>query len=238
MPHLPIPAPTRADSGHVPVPADSGHVPVPADTGPVPVPADTDPVPTRADAQRARVLAASVEIFGTRGYRATSMNEIAAEVGLSKPTLYHYFRNKEELLVRIYSEVLDESLRMAHETVDAAETPLAGLHALLVSRVVYTCENRELLKICFEEEDELRPDLAEELLVRRRAFEDVLVDALARHLAAHPGVALAMAPRVFVNLCLGAVNWTYKWYRPDGARTPAELGHGMADALLAVITPS
>lgn len=192
---------------------------------------------TRADAQRARVLATSVEIFGTRGYRATSMNEIAAGVGLSKPTLYHYFRNKEELLVRIYSEVLDESLRMARATVAAAPSPLDGLRDLLVSRVVYTCEHRELLKICFEEEDELRPDLVEELLVRRRAFEDVAVDALRSHLDAHPQVHLVMAPKVFVNLCLGAVNWTYKWYRPTGPRTPQELGREMADALLTAVTP-
>jgi AcrR family transcriptional regulator len=192
---------------------------------------------TRADAQRARVLATSVEIFGTRGYRATSMNEIAAGVGLSKPTLYHYFRNKEELLVRIYSEVLDESLRMARATVAGAPTPLDGLRALLVSRVRYTCENRELLKICFEEEDELRPDLAEELLMRRRAFEDVALGALEAHLAAHPRITLATTPTVFVNMCLGAVNWTYKWYRPTGPCTPAELGESIADALLSVITP-
>lgn len=194
--------------------------------------------PTRADAQRARVIATSVEIFGARGYRATSMNEIAARVGLSKPTLYHYFRNKEELLVRIYSEVLDDSLRTASETVAAAATPLDGLRDLLVSRVVYTCENRELLKICFEEEDELPPDLAEELLVRRRAFEEVALRTLERHLAAHPYVKLTMTPTVFVNMCLGAVNWTYKWYRPTGPSTPAELGCSIADALLAVITPS
>lgn len=193
--------------------------------------------PTRADAQRARVLATSVEIFGTRGYRATSMNEIAAGVGLSKPTLYHYFRNKEELLVRIYSEVLDDSLRMARETVAAAPTPLDGLRDLLVSRVVYTCENRELLKICFEEEDELRPDLADELLTRRRAFEEVALDQLRRHLTAHPHIRLGMSHTVFVNMCLGAVNWTYKWYRPAGPRTPAELGSAIADVLLAVLQP-
>ena len=193
--------------------------------------------PSRAEEQRARVLAASVEIFGARGFRATSMNEIAAGVGLAKPTLYHYFRNKEELLVRIYSDVLDESLRMALATVAAAPTAIDGLRELLISRVVYTCEHRELLKICFEEEDELRPELAEELLVRRRRFEDVVQSALEQHLADHPDVQLGMAPTVFVNMCLGAVNWTYKWYRPDGPRTPAELGAEIAGALLARITP-
>ena len=194
--------------------------------------------PSRAEEQRARVLAASVEIFGTRGFRATSMNEIAAGVGLSKPTLYHYFRNKEDLLVRIYSDVLDESLRMALATVAAAPTGIDGLRELLISRVVYTCEHRELLKICFEEEDELRPELAEELLVRRRRFEDVVQSALEQHLAAHPDVQLGMSATVFVNMCLGAVNWTYKWYRPDGPRTPVELGTEIAGALLAGITPT
>jgi TetR/AcrR family transcriptional regulator, cholesterol catabolism regulator len=192
----------------------------------------------RAAAQRQRVLRASVEIFSKRGFRATSMNEIAAGVGLSKPTLYHYFRNKEELLVLIYRDVLDESLRMAHETLAAAASPLAAVHDLLVSRVAYTCENQDLLKICFEEEDELRPDLAETLLERRRAFEDLLVDAVRAHLAAHPEVTLPMTPKTYVNMCLGAVNWTYKWYSADGPRTPRELGEEMADALMRVLAPA
>jgi AcrR family transcriptional regulator len=192
---------------------------------------------TRAAAQRERVLRASVEIFSRRGFRATSMNEIAAGVGLSKPTLYHYFRNKEELLVLIYRDVLDDSLRMAHETVAAAPTALDAVRELLVSRVVYTCENQDLLKICFEEEDELRPDLAETLLERRRAFEDVLTAAVLAHLAEHPEIRLPMAAKTFVNTCLGAVNWTYKWYSPRGARTPAELGAEMADVLLRALRP-
>jgi len=192
---------------------------------------------SRAAAQRQRVLRTSVDIFSRRGFRATSMNEIAAGVGLSKPTLYHYFRNKEELLVLIYQDVLDESLRMARETVAAAPTALDAVRDLIISRVVYTCENKDLLKICFEEEDELRPDLAESLLERRRAFEDVFTLAVHAHLAEHPDVRLAMTPKTYVNMCLGAVNWTYKWYSAAGARKPSELGRDIADALLKVLAP-
>ena len=194
--------------------------------------------PSRADAQRARVLAASVEIFGTRGYRATSMNEIAAGVGLSKPTLYHYFRNKEELLVRIYSDVLDESLRMAQETVAAAATPFDGLHDLLVSRVVLH------LREPGAAQDLLRGGgraAARALRGSDRAPAPVRGRRPSPRCGAtstqHPEVRPAMAPKVFVNMCLGAVNWTYKWYRPTGPRTPAELGPEMADALLAVLVP-
>lgn len=196
----------------------------------------TETAISRADLQRARVTSVSAEIFSRRGFRATSMNEIAAAVGLSKPTLYHYFRSKEELLVRIYSDVLDESLALGQRTVAAAATPLDAVRDLITSRVVYTCEHQALLKVCFEEEHELPPELAEQVLRRRRAFEQFFVAALGRHLAEHPEVRLPMAPKVYVNMCLGAVNWCYKWYRPGGANTPAELGRQMAATLTASLT--
>jgi AcrR family transcriptional regulator len=196
----------------------------------------TDTTISRADLQRARITSTAAGIFSRRGFRATSMNEIAAAVGLSKPTLYHYFRNKEELLVRIYSDVLDESVAMGERTVAAAETPLDAIRDLVASRVVYTCENKALLTVCFEEEHELPPELAEELLRRRRAFERLFASALERHLAENPGLRLPMTPKVYVNMCLGAVNWSYKWYRPSGPSTPEQLGRQLSETLTASLT--
>lgn len=193
----------------------------------------TTSAPTRADAQRARVLAISTEIFSRQGFRATSMNEIAAAVGLSKPTLYHYFRSKEELLVRIYTEVLDESVEDARRVVAAAETPLAGIRELITRRVVYTCEKQQILKVCFEEEHELPADLAEEVLARRRQFEDLFTEAVEAHRAEHRTALVDVVPRVYVNACLGAINWCYKWYRPSGPSTPEDLGRQIAATLTA-----
>ena len=135
-------------------------------------------VGSRADEQRQRILAAAVGVFSRRGYRATSMNDIAAGVGLSKPALYHYVRTKQDLLVQVYEEVLDESLRSARAIVAAAPSPLEAVRGLIVERVAYTCEHQDLLKICFEEESELPPELAEPILARRRAFEAVVLEAV------------------------------------------------------------
>ncbi|GAA1836254.1 TetR/AcrR family transcriptional regulator [Pseudonocardia ailaonensis] len=197
----------------------------------------TEATLSRADARRQRVLSTSAEIFSRRGFRATSMNEIAAAVGLSKPTLYHYFRSKEELLVRLYSDVLDESLVLGRATVAAADSPVAAIRDLIASRVAYTCRHQALLKVCFEEEHELPAELAAEVLARRRNFEDLFATALRQHLDAYPAVQLGMSPKVYVNMCLGAVNWSYKWYRPDGPLSPEELGGQIAASLTASIEP-
>ncbi|PVZ05823.1 TetR/AcrR family transcriptional regulator [Actinomycetospora cinnamomea] len=189
---------------------------------------------TRADEQRQRILAGAVAVFSRRGYRAASMNDVAAQVGLSKPALYHYVANKQALLVAVYEEVLDESTARAEAIVASAPSTREAVRRLLVDRVAYTCEHRDLLTICFEEESELPAELAEPILERRRAFEDVVLGAVQRHLD-ESGRTLPMAVRTYVNACLGAANWTYKWFDPAGPRSPRELGEDIAAALLPVL---
>ncbi|MFC5063219.1 TetR/AcrR family transcriptional regulator [Actinomycetospora atypica] len=189
---------------------------------------------SRADEQRRRILDAAVVVFSRRGYRATSMNDVAAGVGLSKPTLYHYVRTKQDLLVGIYEQVLDESLASARAIVAAAPTPLEAVRALVVERVRYTCEHQDLLKICFEEESELPDELAEPILERRRAFEAVVLGAVQAHLD-EAGLEVPIPPKVLVNTVLGAANWVYKWYSPSGPLSPRELGEQVAAVQLAVL---
>jgi AcrR family transcriptional regulator len=187
--------------------------------------------PSKADAQRQRVLNASAEIFSRRGYRATSMNEIAAEVGLSKPTLYHYFRCKEDILVRLYENVMEHTLSSAQAIAAAAPSPIATLREVITYRVRYTCENQALHKLFFEEEAELPTGLLRTVLQRRHEFENILKSAVVQHLAA-TGITLPTTPTVYVNTCLGAANWVYKWFDPEGDEDPQTLGEHIATLVL------
>jgi AcrR family transcriptional regulator len=189
---------------------------------------------SRADERRARILDAAVAVFSRRGYRAASMNDVAAHVGLSKPALYHYVSTKQDLLVAVYEEVLDESLASARAIVAAAPSTREAVRRLIVDRAAYTCEHRDLLTICFEEESELPPELAEPILERRRTYERIVRDAVEGHLR-ETGRTLPMAVGTYVNVCLGAANWTYKWFDPAGPRTPRELGEDVAAVLLPVL---
>ncbi|MFE0156200.1 TetR/AcrR family transcriptional regulator [Nonomuraea sp. NPDC059007] len=56
---------------------------------------------------KGRILAAALELFTARGYRTTSMREVAEQVGLTKPTLYHYFRSKSEIIQQLLDPFLD-----------------------------------------------------------------------------------------------------------------------------------
>jgi AcrR family transcriptional regulator len=74
------------------------------------------------DGKRGAVLHTAVRMFLERSYGRTSMDDVATQLNITKPALYHYFRNKEEILVEIYrlgTDLIDEML----DTIEADEKP-------------------------------------------------------------------------------------------------------------------
>jgi AcrR family transcriptional regulator len=191
-------------------------------------------VALRQQARRREVMAAAVAVFSERGYRATSMSDIADRLGMGKASLYHYVGSKEEILVELYEDVLRENVIAARRIASSGETALDALAELIADRVAYTCRNRELLRVFFEEEAELPARQQSRLISVRHEYEQTLLEMVARGETAGEFM-LTTTPQIFVNTVLGAANWTYKWFQPQGPLTPEELGAQMAKILLATL---
>lgn len=193
-------------------------------------------VALRQEARRRQVRDAALRVFSERGYRATSMQDLADAVGMGKASLYHYVDSKEEVLTELYEEVLRDNVHEVRRIASRELTAVEALREVLVERVAYTCRNRELLNVFFEEEAEL-PDRQRARLIRvRHEYEDAVLEIVARGLE-DSELVLGTTPRVFVNTVLGAANWAYKWFDPKGPLTPEELGADMAAVLLAGVLP-
>jgi TetR/AcrR family transcriptional regulator len=189
-------------------------------------------VALRQEARRREVLAAAVAVFSERGYRAASMSDIARKLGMGKASLYYYVSSKEEVLIELYEDVLRESVLSARHIAGSERTALDALAEVITDRVAYTCRNRELLRVFFEEEAELPARHQARIITVRHEYEQTLLDLCARGEAAGE-FTLPTRPPIFVNTILGAANWVYKWYRPQGDLSPEELGAQMAGMLLA-----
>lgn len=189
-------------------------------------------VALRQQARRREVMEAAVTVFSEHGYRAASMADIAAHLGMGKASLYHYVASKEELLIELYEDVLRESVIAARRIAAAEGSALDALADLIAERVAYTCRNRELLRIFFEEEAELPDRQQARLISVRHEYEQTLREVVAAGEAAGE-LTLTTTAAIFVNTLLGAANWTYKWYQPQGPLSPEELGAQIAAVLLA-----
>lgn len=182
--------------------------------------------------KRQLVLDAAIRVFSERGYRATSMWDLARAVGLSKPALYHYVSSKEALLVELYAGVTASGVESARVMLARDDVePVDAIRELLAERVQFTCDNRRLLQIFFEEEAEIPPDLTREMRRQRRRYEDALIELLNRGVK-NGTIHFDTTPRITVNALLGAAHWTYKWFDPKGAKTSREVAEEIADLLM------
>ncbi|GAA3168873.1 TetR/AcrR family transcriptional regulator [Blastococcus jejuensis] len=173
------------------------------------------------------LLAGAVAVFNERGYEATSMDEVATRLGVTKSALYHHVPSKGELLRLALDRALDALFAVTQETgattgpaIDRLEYVVRGSVRVLAAELPFVTL---LLRLRGNTEIERTA------LHRRREF-DRIVTGLVRA-AEHEGdVRADVDPAVLSRLLFGTVNSLTEWYRPGGDLSAADL----ADAVVAI----
>jgi AcrR family transcriptional regulator len=173
------------------------------------------------------LLAVSVAVFNERGYDATSMEDLAARLGITKSAIYHHVPSKVELLRLALDRALDGLFAVTEEpaantgpAVDRLEHLVRGSVRVLASELPFVTL---LLRV------RGNSPVERAALQRRRKF-DLIVTDLVRTAVAEGDVRPDIDPAVASRLLFGAVNSLTEWYRPNRALDATAL----ADALVAV----
>jgi len=173
------------------------------------------------------LLDAAVALFNERGYEATSMDELAARLGVTKSAIYHHVPSKVELLRLALDRALDALFALTQETgattgpaIDRLEYVVRGSVRVLAAELPFVTL---LLRLRGNSEIERTA------LHRRREFDRVVTGIV--RAAEHEGdVRADVDPAVISRLLFGTVNSLTEWYRPDRGLTADDL----ADAVVAI----
>jgi len=187
-------------------------------------------------AMQARLLAAATELFAEKGFDATSVQEVVERAQVTKGALYHYFDSKQDLLYEIYHSII--SLQLAElERILAAGGPAdQTLRAIIVSLVETTADRLDQAVVFGREMHRLDQNRLAAVRADRRRYHDLVRDVVARAQAAGDFAPVADADTVTLVI-FGVVNQLPVWYRPSGAKSPAQLGSEIADLILAGLRP-
>jgi AcrR family transcriptional regulator len=177
----------------------------------------------------------AAEVMCQKGYEATSMNDIADAVGLTKAGLYHYIRGKEDLLFQIMSYGMDmveqDAIAPAKQTEDAFER----LRIIISRHSKRVLEVGGAVSILLDEMYALTPAHRRVIKARKRAYFELIRETLGQ-LAAE-GKLRNVSPTVATFCLLGVINWVSRWYRQDGKLTSEQiLGDILEIGLNAVLT--
>jgi AcrR family transcriptional regulator len=180
-------------------------------------------------ARRLEILRAAGKQFRITGFAETGMRDIAAAADLSPANLYNYFQGKHEILFFCQDVTLDRLLAALEKSRRLHSTAAEKMRLVIVSHLRCVLDEVEgsaahLLT------GGLPPRQQQRLVVKRDRYEEGV-----RHLIAagtRTGEFVPCDPALAARAVLGALNWSVRWFHPDGALTAAEIAEGFADYLI------
>lgn len=163
--------------------------------------------------QRETILAQAAALFARGGYPGTSMNQVAQACGLSKATLYHYYRDKYDLLVSIADSHVSRLQATVGESLAEDEPPAARLRLLIRRLVEEYADAQNAHRVLTEDVKFLEPADRERILDKERE----VVDGFARVVATlRPDLKEQGLGKPLTMLLFGMVNWLFTWMKPHG----------------------
>jgi AcrR family transcriptional regulator len=181
---------------------------------------------------RQEILRTAARLFQQRGYDATSMNDVAAALKLSKGGLYHHFQSKDEILFEIMNHAMEITQQRVLDPVRGIADPEERLRALirLHIEVVLSPRDREIT-VMLHENHPLPPALRKRINARKKDYIHFLENLMAevqdkvqskvqkesqKKIPSPQSVRGKVSPRAAAFALLGMINWIYQWYKPEG----------------------
>ncbi|GAB5602261.1 TetR/AcrR family transcriptional regulator [Thermus sp. FJN-A] len=164
-------------------------------------------------ATKDRILEEAAKLFTEKGYEATSVQDLAQALGLSKAALYHHFRSKEEVLFAISLRAL-EGLLEATSGAATLPDPEAALLRHMEAHARYFEENRPFFVAMLQGLSSLSGERRARIVALRDRYEERLRFLLKRGMEA--GVFRPLDPALVGRGILGMLNWMVRWFQPGG----------------------
>lgn len=181
------------------------------------------------EAKRQAVLQAAAQLFNERGFHATSLDDIAARLHVTKPTLYYYVKNKDEILL----QCVNQGLEMMLEGIEVSRASGGkALDQLMTCMRVYGRIVTQDFGMCLIRvgDEQLPLESRNELRRMKSAIDQEFRRLVAEGVA--EGSLQPCDPKITAFVIAGALSWIARWYQPGGEYTAEQVAAQCIDTLL------
>jgi AcrR family transcriptional regulator len=171
---------------------------------------------------REALIQAAINLFYQKGYLDTSIREIGAKAGISNSIIYHYFKNKEEVLFEIINHATEELIAALLRVDKEVADPVECLRTMLVEHSVIFClKRRKETKIVDSDSFFLHGKWREATLRHQREIYELYKKKLNQ--IADRGILKDINATVAAFSILGMINSSFRWFREDGLLSREEV---------------
>lgn len=179
------------------------------------------------------IILSAVKIVNRKGYRRATMEDIAAELLMTKGSLYYYFKNKEDLVFQCHEMVLSQAAGKLQKHLNETISNEEKLRRMIVTHIRYAIEEKETFNIILKPDQTFSTEQLNPILVKRHQyaglFDQVISDGIGT------GEFTIAEPKIVRMILLGSMNWIQQWYSPKGKKTMEDIQEIYANYLLKVV---
>jgi len=181
--------------------------------------------------RRKELTRLAAQLFVQEGFDRTTVRMLAQEMGIKSGSLFHHFRDKQEILAAVIEEGTQNALHIARSALDCCDnTAEARLHAMARAHLETLLTDRNAHVVALYEWRRLDPDARDHLSHLRDAYEALWEQVIDEALES----GLIHGDRFLVSrFVMGALNWTVRWYDPEGPRKPEDLASELVGMIAA-----
>jgi AcrR family transcriptional regulator len=180
------------------------------------------------------IVSAAAELFAHNGFGATSLDDIACVLGVTKTALYYHVKNKEEILRLICLSVLNVAEEPLRHIVESDISPIEKLQRAIEHHITISADRSPAVTVFYHEQPHLSGPFAKEIMIRQKEYEHYFERIIEEGQVM--GVFLTdIDPKIASFGIMGMCHWLSQWYHPSGRYTPQQIaamfntmvGHGL-----------
>jgi len=165
---------------------------------------------SKAATRLEEVLQSAANIFFAKGFHATTIEDVASDVGMLKGSLYYYIKSKDDLLFRLLLAGIEDGDSHIAGHIDPAGDPVEQLERAIRAQIDYIIEHRVPFGLFLHEFDSLSGKRQHKLISVMSRYNNRFVELVRK--GQEQGKLIEGEPWLIVNAILGMCNWLYRWY--------------------------
>lgn len=172
-----------------------------------------------ANARRLQIMQEAAKLFGSRGFEATTIRDIASAAGILGGSIYYHFQSKEDIFLAVHSAGMETITNAVMAAIEKHDDPWQQLEAAAVAHCVALLSSGELPVIVSPYYSESLKSLRKQLVAQRDRYDKIIAEIVEK---------LDLPPEIDKHIFrlhfLGALNWLPTWYKPKSEMSAADIG--------------
>ena len=168
----------------------------------------------KAAKKKEDILRSASLVISRKGYHNATMEDIAAELLMTKGSLYYYFKNKEELLYRCHDLILSEAMKKMEEILSQEISSAKKMEMAIKFHLEVAIREKEIFNLIVKPEQIFSKEHLGEIVEKRAEYAEVFDRIIDEGIS--KGEFSIEQKKMARMIILGATNWVQVWHSPEG----------------------